>query len=208
MAGIVPTKSHLMAAQKSLKLAKLGYELMDRKKNILIKELLALAEDAKTVRADTEKAFREAYDSLRHAEMTLGRCGTFAMSVPEDNGLSLSSHSVMGVELPDIEHEPLGEYPFFGFDCTNAYLDEAYLRFNKAKMLAVKLASVETDVCRLADAVSKTQKRANALANVQIPTLTERIKFISEALEEKEREEFSRMKVIKKRRPEEANDKG
>ena len=29
MAGTVPTKSNLMAAQKSLKLAKLGYELMD-----------------------------------------------------------------------------------------------------------------------------------------------------------------------------------
>ncbi len=200
MAGIVPTKSNLMAAQKSLRLAKLGYELMDRKKNILIKELLSLAEDAKTVRADTEKAFAEAYESLRHAEMTLGRCGTFALSVPEDEGLSLSSHSVMGVELPDIEAAAPKVYPYFGFDCTNAYLDEAYLRFNKAKALAVKLASVETDVCRLADAVKKTQKRANALANVQIPTLTERIRFISEALEEKEREEFSRMKVIKKRK--------
>ena len=85
MAGIVPTKSNLMAAQKSLKLAKLGYELMDRKKNILIKELLSLAADAKTIRADTDKAFSEAYESLRHAEMTLGRCGTFAMSVPIDD---------------------------------------------------------------------------------------------------------------------------
>ena len=107
MAGIVPTKSNLMAAQKSLKLAKLGYELMDRKKNILIKELLSLAADAKTIRADTEKAFSEAYESLRHAEMTLGRCGTFALSVPGDDGLSLSAHSVMGVELPDIRYKEL-----------------------------------------------------------------------------------------------------
>lgn len=138
MAGIVPTKSNLMAAQKSLKLAKLGYELMDRKKNILIKELLSLAADAKTIRADTEKAFSEAYESLRHAEMTLGRCGTFAMSVPIDDGLSLSAHSVMGVELPDIRYKEQKSYPYFGFDCTNAYLDEAYRSFNKAKALAVK----------------------------------------------------------------------
>ncbi|MGI6197233.1 MAG: V-type ATP synthase subunit D [Eubacteriales bacterium] len=197
MAGIVPTKSNLMAAQKSLKLAKLGYELMDRKKNILIKELLSLAADAKTIRADTEKAFSEAYESLRHAEMTLGRCGTFAMSVPVDDGLSLSAHSVMGVELPDIRYKEQKSYPYFGFDCTNAYLDEAYRSFNKAKALAVKLAAVENNVCRLADAVKKTQKRANALSNVQIPTLTARIKFITEALDEKEREDFSRLKLLK-----------
>ena len=69
--------------------------------------------------------------------------------------------------------------------------------FNKAKALAVKLAAVETDVCRLADAVKKTQKRANALSNVQIPTLVARIKFITEALDEKEREDFSRLKLLK-----------
>lgn len=197
MAGIVPTKSNLMAAQKSLKLARLGYELMDRKKNILIKELLSLASDAKSIRAETDQAFSEAYDSLRRAEMTLGRCGTFAMSVPEDEGLNLSAHSVMGVELPDIRYTEQPSFPYFGFDCTNAYLDEAYLLFNKAKALAVKLAAVETDVCRLADAVKKTQKRANALSNVQIPTLVARIKFITEALDEKEREDFSRLKLLK-----------
>ncbi len=198
MAGIVPTKSNLMAAQKSLRLAKLGYELMDRKKNILIKELLALAENAKSIRAETEAAFSTAYESLRNAEMTLGRCGTFAMSTPVDEALSFRARSVMGVELPELSHKENPLYPYFGFDCTNAYLDEAYIYFNKAKHLSVKLAEVETDVCRLADAVKKTQKRANALSNVQIPALVEKIKFITEALDEKEREDFSRLKVIKR----------
>lgn len=198
MAGIVPTKSNLMAAQKSLKLAKLGYELMDRKKNILIKELLTLAEDAKTVRAEADKAYLTAYESLKCAEMTLGRCGTFALSVPLDNGLSVKARSVMGVELPEISHEKTKLYPYFGLDCTNEYLDEAYISFNRAKELTVKLAEIETNVKRLADAVRKTQKRANALSNVQIPSLTEKIKIISEALDEKEREDFSRMKVIKR----------
>lgn len=200
MAGIVPTKSNLMAAQKSLRLARLGYELMDRKKNILLRELMALTYDAKGIRAETDAAFVKAYDSLRRAEMTLGRSGTFAMSVPVDEGLTLSTRSVMGVELPTASLDEGALYPYFGFDCTNAYLDEAYISFNKAKALAVKLASVETDARRLADAVGKTQKRANALSNVQIPALIARIKFITEALDEKEREDFTRMKVIKKRR--------
>lgn len=199
MAGIVPTKSNLMAAQKSLKLAKLGYELMDRKKNILTTELIALAEDAKNVRAEVSKAYEHAYESLRLAEMTLGRCGSFALSVPLDNNsLDVRARSVMGVELPVVSHEKQELYPYFGLDCTNEYLDEAYIGFNKAKELTARLAEIETNVKRLADAVRKTQKRANALNNVQIPMLTERIKFISDALDEKEREDFSRMKVIKK----------
>ena len=56
---------------------------------------------------------------------------------------------------------------------------------------------VETSVIRLAEAIQKTQKRANALGNVQIPQMQKTIKSIDEVLSEREREEFSRLKVIK-----------
>ena len=59
------------------------------------------------------------------------------------------------------------------------------------------LAEVDNAVYRLANAISKTQKRANALKNVLIPRYTNTIRFINDSLDEKEREEFSRMKVIK-----------
>ena len=63
--------------------------------------------------------------------------------------------------------------------------------------MTVVLAEVENSVYRLANNIRKTQKRANALKNISIPRFEETIKFISESLEEKEREEFSRQKVIK-----------
>ena len=53
---------------------------------------------------------------------------------------------------------------------------------------------------RQAQAIVKTQRRANALKNVSIPMLETTVKVITEALEEKEREEFSRLKVIKSRK--------
>ena len=138
MAGIAPTKSNLMAAQKSLRLAKLGYELMDKKKNILIKELLMLAENMKKLREECNAQFKSAYDSLRDAEMTLGRCGTFSMSIPIDKTINISTRSLMGVELTQIKHEKSEIYPYFGFDCTNAYLDEAYINFENAKRNRVR----------------------------------------------------------------------
>ncbi len=69
--------------------------------------------------------------------------------------------------------------------------------FYRVKELTVVLAEVENSVYRLANTIRKTQKRANALKNISIPRFEETIKFISESLEEKEREEFSRQKVIK-----------
>ena len=80
---------------------------------------------------------------------------------------------------------------------SNSLLDSAYENFHEVKLLTAKLAQIESSVYRLATAVSKTQKRSNALKNIVIPRYEEIVKFITESLEEKEREDFSRLKVIK-----------
>ena len=60
MSNTVPTKANLMATQKSLSLAKLGYELMDRKKNILVRERMQLVDEAKkAAKANVDGLFDE-----------------------------------------------------------------------------------------------------------------------------------------------------
>lgn len=197
MAQIFPTKANLMATQKSLSLAKLGYELMDRKRNILVREMMQLVDEAKEVESTINEAYKKAYVSLQKANITLGRCSDYARTVPLDETLKVDYKSVMGVEIPQIT---LGEQDmknYYGFDTTNSYLDEAYFNFNEAKKLSVKLVETQTSIYRLADAIKKTQKRANALNNIMIPKFTQTVKFISEALDEKEREDFTRLKVVK-----------
>lgn len=197
MAQIFPTKANLMATQKSLSLAKLGYELMDRKRNILVREMMQLVDEAKEVESTINEAYKKAYASLQKANITLGRCSDYARTVPLDETLKVDYKSVMGVEIPQIT---LGEQDmknYYGFDTTNSYLDEAYFNFNEAKKLSVKLVETQTSIYRLADAIKKTQKRSNALNNIMIPKFTQTVKFISEALDEKEREDFTRLKVVK-----------
>lgn len=197
MAQIFPTKANLMATQKSLSLAKLGYELMDRKRNILVREMMQLVDEAKEIESTINEAYKKAYASLQKANITLGRCSDYARTVPLDETLKVDYKSVMGVEIPQIT---LGEQDmknYYGFDTTNSYLDEAYFNFNEAKRLSVKLVETQTSIYRLADAIKKTQKRANALNNIMIPKFTQTVKFISEALDEKEREDFTRLKVVK-----------
>lgn len=200
MANVFPTKSNLMATQKSLELALLGYELMDRKKNILVREMMQLVDSAKTIRAEINECYEQAYGYLRLANTTLGICGSFSRTVPVDDTLQINFKSVMGVEIPVITLGEQNPEPYFGMTSTNGYLDSAYLAFLEVKKKTAQLAEIESGIYRLADAVKKTRKRANALNNIMIPRFRETIKFISESLDEKEREDFTRLKVIKSRK--------
>ena len=72
------------------------------------------------------------------------------------------------------------------------------ISFRKVKDLTVKLSMVENAAYRLAANIKKTQKRANALQNITIPMYSKLVYSITNALEEKEREDFTRLKVIKR----------
>ena len=225
MAQVFPTKSNLMAQKRSLALASQGYDLMDRKRNILVREMMQLIDRAAVIQDEIATAYSSAYKALQRANITLGVVGEFAKTVPVETGLKLDYRSVMGVELPIVKMEESAPGLYYGLDSTNSQLDDVYLKFCEVKRLTVELAEVESSVYRLAVAIQKTQKRANALNNIMIPhyinisradifhhiinrplnnimipQFTATIKYITEVLEEKEREDFSRLKVIKKQR--------
>lgn len=194
---IFPTKGNLIKARKDLALSRLGYELMDRKRNILIRELMQLVDSANEIRFDIEKTYEDAYRALQEANVKLGIVEIFGKAVPVEESLSVGYRSVMGVDIPTVTLNPEQHTAPFGFYDTDSSLDEAYILFARVKEMTAKLAEVENGIYRLAAAIKKTQKRANALKNILIPKFISISKYISDSLEEKEREEFSRLKVIK-----------
>ena len=194
---IFPTKGNLIKAKRSLRQARMGYELMDRKRNILIREMVALTDEAKELRGSIDETYTAAYKALQRANISMGVVSDIADTFPVENSVTLSVRSVMGVELPKLSMETSQPEMCYGMYQTNSQFDAAYISFNKAKELTVKLAEIENSIYRLAIAIKKTQKRANALKNIMIPKFETTVRFITNALEEKEREEFSRQKVIK-----------
>ena len=162
----VPTKGNLIAAKNSLKLAKQGYNLMDKKRNILIRELMEMIENAKSIQYEIDETFRTAYECLESANIEMGITGVMeaAQAIPVEESVKIKVRSIMGTEIP----------------------------------LIIRLAMVENSAYRLAMNIKKTQKRTNALQNITIPATEAVIKTISDALEEKEREDFIRLKVIKR----------
>ena len=195
---VFATKGNLLQTKKSLDLAKMGFELMDRKRNVLIREMMMLVDKVKLLREEITDAYAKGYYYLQQANISTGVISNIASQVNVDNNVKITYRSVMGVEVPSVIYEPGDNTIEYGLEETNSRVDEAYLQFQKVKELTMILAEVDNSVYRLANAIRKTQKRANALKNIVIPNFEYTVKFISEALEEVEREEFSRQKVIKR----------
>ena len=195
---VFATKGNLIQVKKSLALAKTGFDLMDRKRNILIREMMGLVDKVKTMRNEITDAYALGYYYLQQANISTGVISNIASQVRLEESVTITYRSVMGVEVPSVIYHPDPTAKIeYGLVETNSRVDEAYVQFQKVKELTMVLAEVDNSVYRLAVAIRKTQKRANALKNIVIPNFEATVKFITEALEEKEREDFSRMKVIK-----------
>ncbi len=194
---VFATKGNLINIQKSLALANLGYELLDKKRNILIRELMVLVEDAKKLCKTIDDMYSKAYSALQIANISHGVIENVANAVPVDKSINVSFRSVMGCELPKITIEVKKPVLNYGLQYTDSNVDMAYICFEKVKYLTIELAELENSIYRLTNAIRKTQTRANALQNIVIPRYKENLNFIINSLDEKEREEFSRMKVIK-----------
>ena len=206
-ATVFATKGNLISTQRSLALAKTGYELMDKKRNILIREMMLLVDKATSIQSEIDKVFSEAYASLIEANLSSGVIQSIAEAVPVETGVRIRTKSVMGVEVPLVTLEEKREETVpYGLMETDAALDNAYSKFERVKELCVTLSEIENSVYRLAIAIKKTQRRANSLKNIVIPRQEATVKFIVNTLEEKEREEFSRMKIIKNRKDAEKRD--
>ena len=116
-----------------------------------------------------------------------------------DKKRNIKTRSVMGTEIPLVEYDKqLTNTPTYAYYSTRVSLDQAKAAFEKVKELSIQLAGIENAAIRLAANIKKTQKRANALKNITIPRYEALTKDIQNALEEKEREEFTRLKVIKR----------
>lgn len=196
-----PTKGNLILAKNSLALASQGYDLMDKKRNILIRELMALIDQAKDIQSEIDVTFRTAYAALQKANIELGinYVQEIGESIPVEHSIEIKARSIMGTEIPLVRYtKSSGETPSYAFYSTRESLDRARAAFERVKELTIKLSMVENSAYRLAANIKKTQKRANALKNITIPAYKTLVHDITNSLEEKDREEFTRLKVIKR----------
>ncbi len=197
--SVAPTKSNLIKAKSSLELSKKGYELLDKKRTVLIKEMFVYVDKAKNMHNEIYDVIAQGYAALQKANITLGVKNVEDMSygVPNDEHFDILLRSIMGVDIPTVKYNKSEVQPTTGFYNTNVAFDEARKKFEEVKFKIYELAELENSIFKLAKEIEKTQKRTNALEYIRIPKFKEEVKFIQEVLEEKEREDFFRLKRLK-----------
>ena len=197
---MTPTKANLIKAKSSLEFSRKGFELLDRKRTVLIREMMTLIEKANELEQIIDSSFRNGYEALKLANITMGteNMEEISLSFKREKDYNIIFKSVMGVETPIIKGEQDTHITTeSGLFRTNLAFDNAVLEFIDMKSIIYNLAEVESTVFKLALEIKKTQKRANALEKIQIPRYEKVIKYIDEVLEEKEREDFFRLKRVK-----------
>jgi V/A-type H+/Na+-transporting ATPase subunit D len=198
--NISPTRINLIQTKKTLKLAESGREVLERKRDILLRELRNSIFEAEKTREDLTDALTKAYQSLREANMAKGAetISNASLGSTYHANYLVDSRSIMGVTVPVVEFQQKAELkPDYGFDSTSAELDIAFKKFHDVLELIAELAQTEGTTFQIANDVRRTQRRVNALNHVLIPKYRNTAKWIELVLEEKEREEFVRTKRIK-----------
>ena len=194
-----PTKSNLFKLKSELKFAKDGYELLDRKREVLIMEMMQVIHGISHLQRKLNTALQQAYEDLYEAYVEMGseeiERANFAFREPLR--INMKEHTVMGVMLPELSLESAPGKVEIGLLGTSGSFDSAVESFSAVVPLLLEYAQAALTLSRLAKEVQKTQRRVNALENITIPNASDTIKFISESLEEGERQSFFQRKKVK-----------
>jgi V/A-type H+-transporting ATPase subunit D len=197
--NIAPTRSNLIRIKKELQFAREGYEILDRKREVLTTELVRVAHEADVLQKEVWKVLETAYRALEKAQLTLGSDNVewAALAANKTVDVHLKLRGIMGVAIPVIEARGEPEKMLYSLSGTNAALDEASAAFREVLIKTPQLSMLVTTVWRLAGELRKTQRRVNALQHIFIPAYEETVIFIVSSLEEREREETFRLKWLK-----------
>ena len=200
--GINPTRMELLSLKNRTKLAVKGHGLLKEKRDALIKEFFDILDRVKGVREAAERSLKEANEALLEAQIAMGDLAVrkASLSVKESIDVDIKSRSVMGVSVP-VTNVKMEERSIidrgYSFSDTTIQLDEAAKKFEESIKFLIELGEVEKTIFLLAEEIEATKRRVNALEHIMIPRFENTEKYIDMRLQEMERENFVRLKMIR-----------
>ena len=200
--GINPTRMELLSLKNRTKLAVKGHGLLKEKRDALIKEFFDILDRVKGVREAAERSLKEANEALLEAQIAMGDLAVrkASLSVKEPIDVDIKSRSVMGVSVP-VTNVKMEERSIidrgYSFSDTTIQLDEAAKKFEESIKFLIELGEVEKTIFLLAEEIEATKRRVNALEHIMIPRFENTEKYIDMRLQEMERENFVRLKMIR-----------
>lgn len=199
---IPATKANLIKSQDQLSLMNQGYDILDKKRNALLQQFNLKIDERNKVNEEVNKTINSVHKAIKKAIITIGEedLKEVAGSIPEDDSISLKEIEFMQTTMYNIEFEEKKLDLSYSFYSTNTLFDNALISLNELKKKVYNLAELDTTIKNLDREIKKTSKKVNSLDKVQIPKYNDLIKGISSQIEEREREEFSKTKMVKDRK--------
>lgn len=200
---VKPTRTELMRIKKQIKLAKQGYNLLKKKRDGLILEFFEIMKKARELRTELAKTYGEADKRVKIARALNGDMAveSTARAVQTKPQITVTPKNIVGVVVPKIEASSVKKKQFErGYGVyTPAAIDEATEAYENLGEAILKVAEIETSMRRLINEIEKTKRKVNALEFNVIPNLEKEQRIISFRLQEMERDNFVRLKLIKAR---------
>ncbi len=196
------TRIESLNMKKSLKTAVRGHKLLKDKLDELIKKLMALVEENKSIREEVERKLEKSYQSFTMAKAVISdEYIEEALMIPKQSiNVDVTTKSIMSVKIPSFSFnkENVNDemYPY-GFAFTTGDLDKSVQILTDVTNILLKLAKNEKAIELLSVEIEKTRRRVNALENVMIPNYQDTIKYIQTKLDEDERASLTRLMKVK-----------
>ncbi|HEX2013879.1 MAG TPA: V-type ATP synthase subunit D [Nitrososphaera sp.] len=195
------TKIELIRIRRSMQVAKMVHKILDDKREVLLKKIDEMIEEANKAREDIWSPLGQIYTAVFNAYMSLGTMTleSISDSTPAIMETDVNVRRIVDVKIPtlSIKTKEAGHQLSYGFNETNATVDKAAKLIKNMLPNVCKAAEYENAIFSLAKELERTQKLLNALEYVIIPQYQDAIAFIRATLEEREREEFVRLKKVK-----------
>jgi V/A-type H+/Na+-transporting ATPase subunit D len=194
---VPPTKSSLLELKKQIVILEEGYDLLERKKEILTRLVFDRLKFYRQLREQTSTSLVETYRWLGITQMRMGsqNLRQIALRLKPALKIKILPRSNLGVEYPSIQVTKLPLEPV-GLLASDASLDETRSHLIDTISLCAKLGEAEISLLRMLEEQRKTQKRVNALKYNVIPRHKDTIKFIESSLEEEERNTLFQIKIL------------
>ena len=198
--NVLPTKIELIGTRRRLQTAVRVKKVLDDKRDVLLKRLDEMIQQASKARDEISEPLSDAYLALYDAYLKLGplRLEGTAANTPPMVEADVNVRRIVDVDVPSITMSEKEMGMTYGFADTNVAVDRAARQMRRVLPSIFKAAEYENAIFRLAKELERTQRLLNALEYMIIPRYEGSIRYIQATLEEREREEFVRLKHVKK----------
>jgi len=203
MSNVSVTRMDLLARKAQIALASQGRDLLEQKRAALMKEFMRTADTAVEHSDALQISAANASQTLARSEVMAGVETVRSAALASRGGfrLEVTTRSVMGVRVPHIEQKSASRsFLERGYSIVGASIsiDETASAFEREVEAIIQLAETELRLARLGDEIQRTSRRLNALDHFLIPRLQAERDFIQMALDERERADHFRLKLVKR----------